>query len=46
MKKRQKTRAETLLELLDDPDTRWMIEHTDKYGGHLFEKTKNKRCTI
>ena len=43
---KKKTKAESLKELMKNPKTRWMIEHTDEIGGRLSSETGNKKCTI
>jgi hypothetical protein len=40
----KKTRAQTLLELLEDPKARAMIKETDSFGGHL--RSGDKKCNI
>jgi hypothetical protein len=43
-KNQAKTRAQSLLELLEDPKAREMIKKTDSFGGHL--RSGDKKCTI
>lgn len=41
---KRKTRAESLIELLNNPKGRAMIEKTHTLGGHIIDGSK--KCTI
>ena len=42
--KKRKTKKETLIDLMSTEDGRYMIEHTDTFGGHIING--NRKMTI